>query len=62
MGKLKRVLKTITFISDDVPRVLSRAKFFNFGALGDLGAKSKRERDLKKILAAKRGSLSGVPR
>ena len=62
MEKLKHGPKTTTFISDNVPRDLSRAKFFNFGALGDLGAKSKRERDLKKILAAKRGSLSGVPR
>lgn len=48
MGKLKRVPKTKTFISDDVPRVLSRAKFFNFTALDDLGAMSKREHDLKK--------------
>ena len=44
MEKLKRVPKTTTFISDDVPRVPKRANFFNRAALGDLGAKSKRER------------------
>jgi len=48
MEKLKCVPKTTTFISHDMPRVLSRAKFFNFVALGALCAKSKRERDLKK--------------
>jgi hypothetical protein len=48
MEKLKRVPKKTTFISDDVPRVLSRAIFFNFTALDDLGAMSKREHDLKK--------------
>ncbi len=44
MEKLKRVSKTTTFISDDVPRVPKRANFFNRAALGDLGAKAKSER------------------
>ena len=48
MEKLKHGPKTTTFISDNVPRDLSRAKFFNFAALGDLGVRSKRERHLKK--------------
>ncbi len=44
MEKLKRVPKTTTFISDNVPRVPKRANFFNRAALGDLGDKAKRER------------------
>ena len=39
MEKIRRVAKTTTYISDDVPRVPTRANFFNRGMLGDLGAK-----------------------
>ncbi len=44
MEKIKRVAKTTTYISDDVPRVPKRANFFNRAMLGDLGPKAKRER------------------
>lgn len=44
MEKIKRVPKTTTYISDDVPRMPKRANFFNRAMLGDLGAKPQRER------------------
>ena len=44
MEKIKRVPKTTTYISDDVPRVPKRANFFNRAMLGDLGPKLQRER------------------
>jgi reductive dehalogenase len=44
MEKIKRVARTTTYISNDVPRVPKRANFFNRAMLGDLGAKAKRER------------------
>ena len=44
MEKIKRVQKTTTYISKELPRIPKRANFFNRAALGDLGPNAKRER------------------
>ena len=43
MEKIKRVEKTTTLITDDVPRMPKRANFFVRSGMGDLGAKQQRE-------------------